>query len=70
MYREPSGFFRNAHPTAVTAKLFRNVFGSLSSADEGGAAARLSPDFCGGTTLTIAGRNASLPKSNTAPLCR
>jgi hypothetical protein len=53
IYREAAPFFRNTHPTAALAKLCRDVFVRLATANEGGAVLRLSTGFGGGKTHAL-----------------
>ncbi|MGA9867723.1 MAG: DUF499 domain-containing protein [Acetobacteraceae bacterium] len=53
IYRDPSLFFQNTHPTAALSKLCRDVFGRLASPTEAGAVLRLSTGFGGGKTHAL-----------------
>ena len=53
IYRDPSQFFTNTHPTAALSRLCRDVFERLGSTSEAGAVLRLSTGFGGGKTHAL-----------------
>jgi hypothetical protein len=53
VYRDPKLFFKNTHPARDLTRIVREVFSSLSKADQPGLALRLSTGFGGGKTHTL-----------------